>query len=78
MPTILRVGPYRFFFYSNEFGEPPHIHIERDRSVAKFWLSPVSLAKSTRFSSIEIRKMQALVIEHRQTLLEAWDEYFKS
>ena len=78
MPTVLRVGPYRFFFYSNELGEPPHIHIERDRSVAKFWLSPVSLAKSTRFSSIEIRKMQALVIEHRKTLLEAWDEYFKS
>ena len=78
MPTVLRVGPYRFFFYSNEYGEPPHIHIERDRSVAKFWLSPISLAKSTRFSPREIRKMQELVEEHRETIWEAWNEYFKS
>jgi len=78
MPTILRVGPYRFFFYSNEYGEPPHIHIERDRSVVKFWLRPVSLAKSTRFSPSEIRKMQKLVEEHRDDILEAWNEYFKS
>lgn len=78
MPTILKIGPYRFFFYSNEYDEPPHIHIERDRSVAKFWLSPISLSKSTRFSPREIRKMQELVEEHRDTILEAWNEYFKS
>jgi hypothetical protein len=78
MPTVLRIGPYRFFFYSNEYGEPPHIHIERDRSVAKFWLSPVSLAKSTRFSPREIREIHKLVQEHRETILESWNEYFKS
>ncbi|MEZ5492900.1 MAG: DUF4160 domain-containing protein [Gammaproteobacteria bacterium] len=44
----------------------------------KFWLSPVSLTKSTRFSATENRKMQSLILEHRGTLLEAWDEYFKS
>jgi len=27
MPTVLRWGPYRAFFYSNERGEPPHIHV---------------------------------------------------
>jgi len=36
MPTILRVGPYRFFFYSADGEEPPHVHVERDDSVAKF------------------------------------------
>jgi hypothetical protein len=41
-----RVGPYRLFFTSNDLDEPPHIHIERDGMVAKFWLSPVQLAKS--------------------------------
>lgn len=44
MPTILRVGPYRFFFYSGDGREPPHIHVERDSGVAKFWLDPVRLA----------------------------------
>jgi hypothetical protein len=41
MPTILRIGSYRFFFYSNEIGEPPHIHIQSERKLAKFWLQPV-------------------------------------
>ncbi len=39
MPTVLRIGAYRFFFYSNESGEPRHIHIQRERMLAKFWLA---------------------------------------
>ena len=49
MPTVLRHGPYRFFFYSNEAGEPMHVHVARDRDVAKFWLEPVRLQRSGRF-----------------------------
>ncbi|MFZ2445097.1 MAG: DUF4160 domain-containing protein [Syntrophobacteraceae bacterium] len=43
-PVVLRTGPYRFYFYSHEPNEPPHVHIDRDDQSAKFWLSPVSLA----------------------------------
>lgn len=78
MPTILRIGPYRFFFYSNESGEPAHIHIQHDNMLAKFWLTPVTLARSTRFSPKELRKLESLVIENKETLLEAWNEYFNS
>lgn len=78
MPTILRIGPFRFFFYSNESGEPPHIHIQKDRKLAKFWLNPVSLNGSTRFSAVELRKLEKLVTENQQTLMEAWNEYFSS
>jgi len=78
MPTILRIGPFRFFFYSNENGEPAHIHIQRERMLAKFWLKPVALASSTRFSPKELRKLETLVIENRETFLEAWNEYFSS
>jgi len=28
MPTVLRVGRYRFFFYSSEGIRPPHIPVE--------------------------------------------------
>ena len=78
MPTILRIGPYRFFFYSNEQGEPAHIHIQRDRMLAKFWLNPVSIAGSTRFSPRDLRKIEELVVENRDTLMESWNEYFSS
>ena len=78
MPTILRIGPYRFFFYSNEQGEPAHIHVQRDRMLAKFWLNPVSIAGSTRFSPRDLRKIEELVVENRDTLMESWNEYFSS
>ncbi len=76
MPTVLRIGKYRFFFYSNEQGEPAHIHIQRENMLAKFWLNPVSLAGSTRFAPQEIRKLESIVTENKQALQEAWNEYF--
>jgi hypothetical protein len=44
MPTVLRIGPYRFHFYSRESNEPPHIHVARDDLEVKFWLNPISIA----------------------------------
>ena len=78
MPTILRIGPYRSFFYSNEQGEPAHIHVQRDRMLAKFWLNPVSIAGSTRFSPRDLRKIEELIVDNRDTLMESWNEYFSS
>jgi len=78
MPTVLKIGPFRFFFYSNENGEPAHIHIQRDNMLAKFWLRPVALASSTRFSSKDLRKLETLVSENKELLLETWNEYFSS
>ncbi len=76
MPTVMRIGPYRLFFYSADGAEPPHIHIERDAAIAKYWLSPVRLAQSGRFGSRELRDLERLVVEHETRLLEAWNEYF--
>lgn len=44
--------------------------------LAKFWLEPVTLAGSTRFPAQELRKLESLVEEHREKLMEAWNEYF--
>lgn len=76
MPTVLRIGSTRFFFYSNEGSEPAHIHIEQAGALAKFWLDPVSLAASSRFSGHELRRLERQVSEHRQEFLEAWHDYF--
>jgi len=78
MPTVLRIGPFRFFFYSNENGKPAHIHIQRENMLAKFWLQPVALASSTRFSPKELRQLQQLVAENKETFLEAWNEHFSN
>ncbi len=78
MPTILRIGPFRFFFYSNELGEPAHIHVQSDNKTAKFWLEPVSLSKSVRFSSKELRELEKLVTSNKAVFMEAWNEYFNT
>ena len=61
MPTVLRHGPYRFFFYSADCDEPPHIHVERDDDVAKFWLGPVRESYNHEFSKKELRTVKRLV-----------------
>jgi hypothetical protein len=77
MPTILRILGFRFFFYSLEGSEPPHVHVEHGNNVAKFWLEPVRLAEAHGFRSHELNRLRALVIEHRATFLEAWDVHFR-
>jgi hypothetical protein len=78
MPTVLRHGPYRFYFYSHEPDEPPHVHVDRENLSAKFWLTPVSLARNLGFSPRELRRIRDLVDEHQAAFLEAWHEYFGS
>ena len=75
-PTVLRSGPYRVFFFSNEGEEPAHVHVQREKMLAKFWLQPVSIARSTGFSAHELRAIQSILIENQEILLEAWHEFF--
>ena len=76
MPTILRVGPYRFFFYAGDRDEPPHIHVECGGKIAKSWLNPVRLHRSGGFSRVEIGQILKIVNQHHQRFMEAWYEYF--
>jgi len=76
MPTVLRVKGYRFFFFSLEGREPPHIHIEHGEKYAKFWLTPVSLVRSKGFRSHELTRVQKLVEENRDLFEEKWHEHF--
>ena len=76
MPTVLRSGPYRIYFFSHEPNEPPHVHIDRDIQSSKFWLTPVSLARNLGFDAKELRKIESILFENRQQLLEAWHAYF--
>lgn len=76
MPTVLKSGPYRLFFYAADRDEPPHVHVERDDRIAKFWLDPVRLQRSGGFARVEIIRIERLVGDHQVELMEAWNEYF--
>ncbi len=76
MPNVLRSGPYRFYFYSHEPNEPPHVPMDRDNLSAKFWLEPVSLAQNLGFRPKELRQVQEIVEQNQQGFVEAWNDYF--
>ena len=76
MPTVLRLDGYRFYFYSHEPNEPPHVHIDRGGASAKVWLEPVALVRNLGFRPSDLTRILALVREHRAELMEAWHGHF--
>ncbi len=76
MPTVLRVGPYRFFFFSNEQSEPPHIHVESSGKYAKYWIRPVAYERSTGFRAHELAEIRRIIVENEDLIEERWNEHF--
>jgi hypothetical protein len=76
MPTVMFEGPYSLVFFSSDRGEPPHIHVKRERMIAKFWLAPVELAKNRGYPGHELNRIARIVAEQESVLLEARHEYF--
>jgi hypothetical protein len=76
MPTVLRVGRYRFHFFSNEGQEASQIHVKAGSDGAKFWLEPVELAADYGFKGHEPNEIKKIIEENQTLLIEAWYEYF--
>lgn len=76
MPTVIKVGGYRFFFFSNENDEPLHIHVEKAENYAKFWLKPISLARNIGFNQPEIKEIKKILFENQTLIEEKWNGYF--
>jgi len=77
MPTVLRIGGLRFYFFSHEPNEPPHVHVDRGESTMKVWLDTLEVAKNRGFRAHEIGGIVALVAGNRALLSEAWHEHFR-
>jgi len=78
MPTVLRVRGHRFFFYSRESNEPPHIHVQTAEHAAKFWLEPVALARASGYNQRELWQLARIVENNRALFLEAWHGHFRT
>ncbi|MGA3004299.1 MAG: DUF4160 domain-containing protein [Acetobacteraceae bacterium] len=76
MPTILRTGGYRVYFYSHEPGEPPNVHVDRSGATAKVWPDPVALASNSGFSARELGDVLRLALMRREEFFEAWHGFF--
>lgn len=75
MPTVLRIGPFRFHFYSDERNEPHHIHVATSSGECKYWLEPVKMAKNRGVKPHELRKIEKLVFDNKEFLYNAYEEF---
>jgi hypothetical protein len=76
MPTVLRLSGFRFFFYSEEGNEPPHIHVEKGGVKGKYWLEPLQEDNMSNFKVAERRKARKIIEQYQQMLKNKWYEYF--
>ena len=76
MPHKTSDGTYRFVFYASDWEEPPHVHVQRENRVGKFWLDPVRLERSAGFGRSETRRIARILERYQALLLESWREYF--
>ncbi len=75
MPTVLRIGSCRFHFYSDEMGEPPHIHVETSDGECKYWLDPIRLARNKGIPPHVVREIEKLVFKHQGLFREKYNEF---
>jgi len=78
VPTLLWVEGFRFFFFSREGNEPPHVHVRKGDAVAKLWLQPVRIEFSEGLNPSELRRLRELTLEHQTEFIERWNEHFAS
>jgi len=80
VPVIHRLGPYRFYFHSNEnqaIGERPHVHVRSSGGTAVFWLEPVGVRVSWGYTPREIARIQRIVVARCEGMLGQWNEFFR-
>ncbi len=76
MPTALRSGPYRFYFYSYDCRERRHMHVDREDCSAKFWIDPdVTLADNHGYSRSELRDIERIARDNLEALRNEWDRF---
>lgn len=75
MPTILIKNGFRFFFYSNEGNEPPHIHVIGKGGEAKIWLNPIEITYVYNFGFVERRQILIITQENVNLFMNEWRKW---
>jgi hypothetical protein len=77
MPVLLRLKGYRFYFYSQDSGAPPHVHVDQGGRSAKFWIESQTVVRNRRFTPLELREIARIISDHRLDFLRSWNDYFE-
>ena len=76
MPTVLFIFGWRVFFYSNEAGEPPHVHCSKAECDAKYWLNEetfdISPAYEYNLKPADRRLIRKIVFNNFDYIMSEW------
>lgn len=75
MPTIFIKNGFRFYFYSNEGTEPPHVHVTGKGGEMKIWLKPILVDVAFRVSPKDQKLILSIIKENHRTIVEEWNEF---
>lgn len=79
MPTILYLKGWRFYLFSNEGNEPPHVHVVKAEREGEFWLDAdrydVTEAFTHKMSPSELRFVRKTIFDHFEEFLDAWNDF---
>jgi hypothetical protein len=70
------IDGYRFFFFSNERNEPPHVHVWKGGDETKIWLGTLTFAYNHGFHDAELSKIRRITRRHLDELFDLWDDHF--
>ncbi len=80
MPTILLVLGWRFFFFSNEGNEPPHVHAHKGETECKYWLKSelyeIEEAWSHNLTPRLRREVRRIIFDHFDLIVGEWEKSF--
>lgn len=77
-PTVLRVGGFRFDFFSREEARP-HVDVQHAEGESKFWLDPdVELDANYGLKPKRLADAHRLIQEHEDEIRSAWARHFPS
>jgi len=78
MPTLLVESGFRFYFYSSEGNEPPHVHVQKADAEGKIWLEPLfERVYMHGFTKQEEKKLLEIADRHKEEFKKVWHEYFE-
>jgi hypothetical protein len=75
MPTVFSEGGFRFFFYSKDIGERPHVHARNGDGEVKIWLDSFE-AKRIRgaMKGEDVAGAVTIARRRRDEIVGKWEE----
>lgn len=83
MPKLFQIGEYIIFFWSNENGEPIHVHIAKGKpsaSATKIWLTQsggcVLANNNSRILNQDLNELMDVISAQFFLICRKWKEHF--